>query len=158
MRLACIIVLVTLACSPAPTPTRAANQTAGTATAPSPVPDSMAVRVLGPTLISFYPTVTQAQIDSSEDLATVLDDFSYHLSTAQDSLRAMGFTIIDHPPGTIRIIDASGSRDIVPAPDSADVGFVFVAPGRRDRVMYGVTTGGELIDAGRKFLAAAPSR
>ena len=158
MRLAVIIALVTLACSPGPTPTRGANQTAGTATARSPVPDSMAVRVHGPTLISFYPTVTQAQIDSSEDLATVLDDFSYHLSTAQDSLRAMGFAIIDHPPSTIRIIDASGSRDIALAPDSADVGFVFIAPGRWERVMSGVMTGGDLIDAGHKFLAAAPSR
>ena len=158
MRTAFIIPLVTLACSPASTPARGANQTASTATAQSPVPDSMAVRVHGPTLISFYPTVTQAQIDSSEDLATVLDDFSYHLSTAQDSLRAMGFTIIDHPPGTIRIIDATGSRDIALVPDSADVGFVFVAPGRRDRVMYGVTTGSDLIDAGHVFLAAGPRR
>ena len=118
----------------------------------------MAVRVHGPTLISFYPTVTQAQIDSSEDLATVLDDFSHHLSTAQDSLRAMGFTLIDHPPGAIRIIDASGSRDIVLAPDSAYVGFVLIAPGRRDQVIYGVMTGSELIDTGHQFLAAAPSR
>lgn len=158
MRLAFIMALVTLGCSPEPTPARGANSSASTAAVRTAVPDSMAVRIHGPTLISFYPTVTQAQIDSSEDLATVLDDFSYHLSTAQDSLRAMGFTIVDHPPGTIRIVDASGSRDIVLAPDSAEVGFVFVAPGRRDRVMYGVMTGGDLIDAGRKFLAAVPSR
>ncbi|HEU4787292.1 MAG TPA: hypothetical protein VFS57_07795 [Gemmatimonadaceae bacterium] len=118
----------------------------------------MRVARAAPTLISFYPTVTQAQVDSSEDLATVLDDFSYHLSTAQDSLRAMGFAIVDHPPGTIRIIDASSSRDIALAPDSTDVGFVFVAPGRRDRVMYGVMTGSELIDAGHTFLSAAPGR
>lgn len=158
MRLAFIIALVTLACSHEPAPTRGANSSASTATARTAIPDSTAVHVHGPTLISFYPTVTQAQIDSSEDLATVLDDFSYHRSTAQDSLRAMGFTMVDHPPGTIRVIDASGSRSIVLAPDSADVGFVLVAPGRRDRVMYGVMTGGELIDAGRKFLAAVPSR
>ena len=158
MRLAFIIALVTLACSPEPTPTRAGNQTASTATAQSPVPDSTAVHVHGPTLISFYPTVTQAQIDSSEELATVLDDFSYHRSTAQDSLRAMGFTIVDRPPGTVRIDGASGSRDIALAPDSADVGFVLVAPDRRDRVMYGVMTGSELIDAGHKFLAGVPIR
>ena len=158
MRLAFIIALVTLACSSEPTPARGANSSVSTATDRTAVPDSVVVRVHGPTLISFYPTVTQAQIDSSEDLATVLDDFSYHLSTAQDSLRAMGFTIVDHPPGTIRIVDASGSRDVVLAPDSADVGFVFVAPDRRDRVMYGVMTSSELIDAGHKFLAAAPSR
>ena len=158
MRLAFIIALVTLACSPEPTPTRAGNQTASTATAQSPVPDSMAVHVDGPTLISFYPTVTQAQIDSSEELATVLDDFSYHRSTAQDSLRALGFTMVDHPSGTIRIVDASGPRDIALAPDSADVGFVFVAPDRRDRVMYGVMTGGELIDAAHRFLSTPPTR
>lgn len=158
MRLAFVIALVTLGCSPEPAPTRGANSSASTATARTAMPDSMAVHVHGPTLISFYPTVTQAQVDSSEDLATVLDDFSYHLSTAQDSLRAMGFAIVDHPPGTIQIIDASSSRDIVLAPDSADVGFVFVAPGRRDRVMYGVMTRGDLIDAGHRFLATAPSR
>jgi hypothetical protein len=117
----------------------------------------MAVHVRGPTLITFYPTVTQAQIDSNEDLATVLDDFSVHLSAGRDSLLALGFTIVDHPPGTIRVIDGAVTRDIALAPDSADVGFVFVAPGRRDRVLYGVTTGSDLIDAGHKFLGRTPN-
>lgn len=116
----------------------------------------MAVHVRGPTLITFYPTVTQAQVDSNEDLATVLDDFSFHLSAARDSLLALGFTIIDHPPGIVRVIDGAAARDIALAPDSADVGFVFVAPGRQDRVLYGVTTGIDLIDAGHKFLAPTP--
>jgi hypothetical protein len=158
VRFSVIIPLAALACSSDRLPARGDKPRAGATTSLAPVPDSMAVHVRGPTLIAFYPTVTQAQVDSNEDLATVLDDFSVHLSAGRDSLLALGFTIVDHPPGMIRVIEGAVARDIALAPDSADVGFVFVAPGRRDRVLYGVTTGADLIDAGHKFLARVTTR
>ena len=157
MRLTVITFLAALACSSDRAPVRGAKPSTGGTSSLAPVPDSMVVHVRGPTLVTFYPTVTQAQVDSNEDLATVLDDFSFHSSAARDSLLALGFTIVDHPPGIIRVIDGAVARDIALARDSAEVGFVFVAPGRRDRVLYGVTTSTDLIDAGHKFLAPTPS-
>jgi hypothetical protein len=111
--------------------------------------------VHGPTLIAFFPGVSQAKVDSSADLATVLDDFSYHLSTAMDSLRALGITVVQHPAGIIDLIEAHGRRQFVPAKDSADVGYAFVAPGRRNQVYYGVMTNSDLITKARAFLRSA---
>jgi hypothetical protein len=111
----------------------------------------------GPTVVAFYPAVTQTQVDSSADLSTVLDDFSYHLSTATDSLRKLGFRIVERPHGAIRLLNGTSSREVTPARDSADVGYLFASPGRQDRIWYGVMTNADLIDAAREFLEL-PSR
>jgi len=120
--------------------------------------DSAAVLVHGPTLIAFYPDATQTHVDSNPDLATTLDDFSYHLSTAADSLRALGITVVQHPAGVIDLIDAHGRRRLVPAKDSADVGYAFVAPGRRNQLYYGVMTNSDLIAKARAFLRSTVRR
>lgn len=57
------------------------------------VPDSAWISVVGPTLVGFFPVKSNAEIDADGDLATVLDDFSYHLGTAMDSLQAQGFVV-----------------------------------------------------------------
>ena len=143
--------LVAAACSNGPA-TRAARPTDSSGLLRRSVPDSELVPLRGPTLIAFFPRVTQAQVDSSEDLATVLDDFAYHLSAARDSLLALGFVIVERPHGPLVVVEGSRSRDIIPATDSADVGYVFVAPGRREQVLYGVRTNTDLIEAARTFL------
>jgi hypothetical protein len=116
--------------------------------------DSTTVLVQGPVLVAFYPAVSQAAVDSSEDLATVFDDFSFHLSTATDSLRALGITVTERPVGQIRLSEGGRKREFVPAKDSADVGYLFVIPGQPDRVRYGVMTNSDLVDAARHYLAA----
>lgn len=113
---------------------------------------SAAVFVRGPTLIAFFPRMSQAQVDSSADLSETLGDFSYHLSTALDSLRALGITVEQRPVDAIDIIEAHERRRFVPANDSSDVGYVFVAPGRHDRTFYGVMTNSDLLAKAREFL------
>ena len=112
----------------------------------------------GPTLIAFYPNAPQAQVDSSEELSTVLDDFSFHLSTARDSLAAQGFTTVERPGRLFTVVEGTQARTIAAALDSADVGYVFVAPGRRDRFYYGVMTNSDLIEMAHRFLSETPVR
>src|SRR5688500_20127247 len=57
------------------------------------VSDSAWVDVNGPTLVGFYPIRTNDQLERDADLATALDDFSYHIVTAMDSLHTAGFTV-----------------------------------------------------------------
>ena len=54
--------------------------------------------------------------------------------------------------GALRIVDHGVSRQIIPAADSAHVGYVFVAPGRREHFYYGVMTYTDLTEAARAFL------
>jgi hypothetical protein len=110
----------------------------------------------GPTLIAFYPATPAAGPDTSEEMSTVMDDFSHHLSTATDSIRAIGFRIEMRPANSIAISHA-GRENVVNLPkDSADVGYYFAAPGKAPVILYGVRTNMDLIQSARAFLAASP--
>ena len=149
MRTVILLAAVCIACQTKTTrPDRSIDRAASrTATG-----DSTAVVLNGPTIIAFFPAVTQAQVDSSEELSTVLDDFDYHLASARLSLRSLGFQVVERPRGSIRLLNGTSSREVSPASDSADVGYVFAAPGRPALISYGVMTDSDLIDAARAFL------
>lgn len=123
------------------------------------VPESAWVTVDSLTLIGFYPIRTNEQLDADEDLATVLDDFSFHLGTAMDSLRARGVAVHLRGGDTLwlRARDARW-RWVRPA-DSADVGYVLVDPARRLTALYGVRTWLDLpadVDAFRRGATPIP--
>jgi hypothetical protein len=118
--------------------------------------DTSMVVVEGPTLVAFYPATTQAQVDSSEDLATVFDDFSYHLSSAADSLRALGITLREREVGTIQLVESGRRRHFILPKDSADFGYLFLAPRRAQRAYYGVMTNSDLVAAAHEYLAPGP--
>ena len=155
------LLLATLACAERPSPRRpdSARSVAFEALSDS-VPkatDSTLVVIDRPTLIGFYPAVTQAQVDSSEELATVFDDFSYHLSSAADSLRALGITVTERPLGEIRLVEAGQQRQFVPAKDSAEFGYLFLAPGRAQRVYYSVMSNSDLVATAHEYLENRPA-
>jgi hypothetical protein len=140
----------------APGSSRVDAPVAGQRADSAPRTDSATVLVQGPTLVAFYPQVTQAQVDSSEELATVFDDFSYHLSTATDGLRALGIAATERPVGQIQLREAGRWRAFIPAKDSAAVGYLFVSPGRADRVYYGVMSHSDLIELAHEYLESSP--
>jgi hypothetical protein len=115
------------------------------------VPDSEWVDVSGPTLIAFYPIVSDDEIERDADLATVLDDFSYHIGTAMDSLDAAGFKV--HYRGGDTIWTRSGSkrsRLLRPA-DSASIGYVWTDTLGHQSIIYGVRTYIDLIEYAHEF-------
>lgn len=119
--------------------------------------DSTAVVLRGPTLVAFSPSATQAQIDSSEALATILDDYSFHLSQAAESLRVLGITVNERTTGPIVVVDASGNkRLLVPRPDSARIAYAFLAPRARDTIYYGVLASSDLVAAAHTLLRTNP--
>jgi hypothetical protein len=156
MRYVAVLALTIVACRGA-TSGSARKATAG-ASAPGVTADSTVVPISGPTFIAFYPTATQAQIDSDADLATTLDDFSYYLSIVQDSLQTMGFTVVEHPHGPLFVRESGATRQVGLPTDSADIGYVLLAPGRVDRVSYGVMTNSELLAQAREFLQLDTAR
>jgi hypothetical protein len=118
--------------------------------------DSSRIVLAGPTLIAFYPAATAAGPDTSEEMSTVMDDFSHHLSTASDSLRAIGFRVEMRPVDSIFVSDAGRDIAFTPPKDSADVGYYFAAPGRAPVIMYGVRTNVDIVQRARAFLASNP--
>lgn len=116
-------------------------------------PDSAGVLVKGLTLVGFYPVMSNAQIDADEGLATALDDFSYHLGTAMDSLLAAGFAMHYRGGDTLWLrTDKTASR-FIRAADSATIGYLFADTLGRRAVVYGVRTYVDLIEYAREFKA-----
>ena len=48
--------------------------------------------VHGPTVIAFFPRVTQKQVDSDPELSEALGDFQYYATEAAEQLRKAGIT------------------------------------------------------------------
>ena len=116
------------------------------------VVDSTRIAINGPTLIAFYPAIPPS--DTSEETATVMDDFSHHLSTATDSLKAMGFRIEMRVVDSVFLAQEKRVVEFRPAKDSADIGYYFARPGKAPMILYGVRTNGDLVQTGRGFLSA----
>lgn len=145
-----------LACSrPASPP---AERAAGEA-APAATPrDSTWVEVRGPTLVAFWPARAQAALDSGGDDATALDDFGYHLASADSALRALGFRIVGVEGRRFHLVSGGWAAAFAVPADSADVGYYMIAPGRAPAVSYGVRTDDDLVATARQYLAAGAGR
>ena len=89
-------------------------------------------------------------------MATVFDDFSYHLSSAADSLRALGITLREREVGAIQLVESGQRRHFMLPRDSADFGYLFLAPHRVQRAYYGVMTNSDLVAAAHQYLAPSP--
>ena len=107
-------------------------------------------------MVGFFPVRSNAEIDADDDLATVLDDFSYHLGTAIDSLQAQGFVVTMEPGDTIWLRSSTDRWRFVRPADSAIVGYYLTAPDKRSRVIYGVRTSQDLIQFAREFRRGVP--
>jgi len=115
------------------------------------VPESAWVVVSGPTLIGFHPTVSNAEIETDTGLAVALDDLSYHLGAAMDSLVAAGFRVQYSSGDTVWMRAGNVRSRFVRAPDSATVGYVFTDTFGRRAVLYGVRTYIDLLEYAHEF-------
>lgn len=142
---------------PDTSPTRAAGSSspvAGGASAEpafSALPGTVWVEVRGPTLVAFHPAKSNAEVEADTGLAVALDDLSYHLGSAMDSLLAAGFNVRYSSGDTVWMRAGSVRTRFVRAPDSATVGYVFTDALGRRAVLYGVRTYVDLIEYAHEF-------
>jgi hypothetical protein len=114
-------------------------------------PDSAWVDVNGLTLIGFYPIASNERLERDADLATVLDDFAYHIGTAMDSLVAAGATVQYRGGDTLWMRSPGRRSRFVRPADSADVGYVLTDTAGNLAILYGVRTYVDLIEYVHEF-------
>lgn len=117
-------------------------------------PDTSIIEVAGPTLVVFFPGA-YAVADSGGDAAELLGDLQYHLGSARPAIDSLGVTIVERYGGAIDFVLDGTAQRLVPARDSARIGYVFLRPGTRAHVHYGLLTDIELIDTARARLVQA---
>lgn len=95
--------------------------------------------------------VSSERLEKDEGLAMILDDLSYHLGTAMDSLNAAGFRVQYRGGDTLWLRTGSDRARVVRATDSASVGYLFADTLRHRVVVYGVRSHLELVEYAREF-------
>lgn len=123
---------------------------APTTAAPT-VPDSLFIDVAQLTLIGFHPFATDSMLERDEALATVLDDFGYHLSGAMGALRDAGWVVDSRIADTLHFRSGGRSWSWIRPADSADVGYVLTEPTGTLRALYGVRTNSDLVAVADSF-------
>jgi hypothetical protein len=126
--------------------------------AASPARDSMWVTVRGPTLVAFWPANAVAALDSGGASASALDDFGYYLSAADSGLRSLGVRVVNVGGRTFHVVAGAATTSFSVPPDSSDIGYYLVAPGRAPEVYYGVQTDTDLLDAARQYIRTGGGR
>ena len=112
------------------------------------VPESAWIEVVGPTMVGFFPRVSDALLSEGGDLAELLDHFSFNLGMATDSLEAHGVRVTMRSGDTLRLRAATRRWRFVRDTDSALVGFYVTAPDQRHAVRYGTGVEFDLVAYG----------
>jgi hypothetical protein len=115
------------------------------------VPESAWVAVNGPTLVAFYPLVSNDSLEADQGLATALDDLAYHIGTAMDSLMAAGFMVQYRGGDTLWLRMPREHARVVRDADSAIVGYVFADSLGRRAMIYGVRSHLDLVEYAHEF-------
>lgn len=109
--------------------------------------DTATVVVRGPTVVACFEGVTDAQLERDPDLATTLDDWQWHWSGAARSLQAHGVVAEARMAGWVKLA-MPGRLRLVRCPG---VGYVLVAPERQPKLLRGVTTDSDLLEAAAAY-------
>jgi len=120
------------------------------------VADSLFIDVAQPTLIGFHPFATDSMLERDEELATVLDDFGYHLSGSMGALQMTGWLVDTRIADTLHFRAGERAWRWVRPPDSAYVGYVLTDSTGRLRAIFGVRTNSDLITVADSFARASP--
>lgn len=117
-------------------------------------PQEKTVVVTRPTVIAFFPPVTDSELEKDPDTNEVLSDFQFYAAKARKQLRVRGIDFEEIYAASIRIKD--GAKVVVFRPKNITVGYYFVAPGRAPRVQYGVMTDDGILSIASSYFDSKP--
>ncbi len=110
---------------------------------------SVTIEVKGPTVIAFFRHVTEEELDKDPDTNEALSDFQLYAAQAREPMQRAGihFEVVSARSFRIRI-----KKQITDFRSKAtDVGYYFIAPGRKPHVEYGVMTDIGLMEIAKKY-------
>jgi hypothetical protein len=107
------------------------------------------IEVHGPTIVAFFPPVTQAELDKDPDGNEALADFGLYAAQFRDGLGKTPITFTTLYTESFRV--KVGEVTTVFRPDKVKVGYYLVAPNKRPRIEYGVRTDDDLTQIAREY-------
>ncbi len=87
------------------------------------------------------------QVEADEPSGRLLHDFQSHLDEARSELASGGVALYEWYAPELRLASESGTAVYTIAPDTVQVMYYFVEPGRAPCILRGVRTAAELLRA-----------
>jgi hypothetical protein len=110
--------------------------------------------VTGPTIIAFFPPVTDAELRKDPDTNEALSDFQYYAGQVRDPLKKKG--IVFHEVYAHQVTIRMGKSVTTFKPGEIQVGYYFVAPGKKPVIKYGVETDAGLYQLADEYFGSIP--
>jgi hypothetical protein len=109
-----------------------------------------------PTIVAFFPRMTAADLDSDENTNEALADFQFYAGEIRNPLERSGidFHEADAPSFRIRV----GTKVRTFRAGMIEIGYYFIAPGRKPHIEHGVMTDGDLLEVAQKYFGIAIPR
>ena len=107
------------------------------------------INVTSPTLIAFFPPVTQGEVEKDDETSEALSDFQWHLGQVKQKLEQAGITV--HELYVRRFEIVTGNKKKLFKPGKIKVGYYFVKPGKLPKVEYGVMSDIDIVDAAGEY-------
>ena len=109
------------------------------------------ITVKSPTVVAFFPPVTERELRNDPDTNEVLADFQYYAGESIEPLRQAGINFQPLFVHSFRVkVGKTVSRF---QPVEPKLGYYLIAPGKKPRIVYGVLTNDGLLNEMKNYLA-----
>lgn len=104
-------------------------------------------------IVAFFPPVTKAELQKDADTNEALADFQFYATRLREPLKKAGIDFHEVYAHAFRV--RVGKTITTFRPAAGDVGYYFVAPGKRPRIEYGVMTDADLLQVANEYFKLA---
>jgi hypothetical protein len=116
-------------------------------------PKEKLVVVNGPTVVAFFPSVTDAELAKDPDTNESLADFQLYATSVREELRSAGIEFEEIYASSFAV--RCRAKTTTFRPKKTTVGYYFITPGRAPRVEYGVMTDVDILRVAAEYFQLA---
>jgi len=110
--------------------------------------------VTGPTIVAFFPPVTDAKLRKDPDTNEALSDFQFYAGQVREPMKKKG--IVFHEVYARKFVIRIGKSVSTFKPGKIDVGYYFVAPSKKPLIRYGVNSDVGLLQTADEYFGSLP--